>query len=106
MSDDGDARPDLRWDPGARYRPSVLAARRPAPVSSGASLPTPPRLAGRLRRGPVRRTAVFDREVWRVDVRGARPGLADALAASAARYRRGALDTTGLVRAVGRALTS
>ena len=79
--DDATRCPDQRWDPGARYRPSVLAglpSLKPAPAA-----PAPPyRLAGRLRRGPVTRTAVFDRDLWR-PVQHA---------------------TTGLVRVVGRAL--
>ena len=106
MSHDGRAHPtqrgDLRWDPGARYRPSVLAGRV---TSSQAPAPTA-RLTGRLRRGPVRRTAVFDRALWSRGRGGVRPGVAEAVAVAAARYRHGALDTTGLVRAVGRALAS
>ncbi|MEL7974996.1 hypothetical protein AAG589_03970 [Isoptericola sp. F-RaC21] len=88
-SDDATQRPHLRWDPGARYRPSVLAglpSLRPAPASpptpSTLSTAAPRRLAGRLRRGPATRTAVFDRDLWR-PVQHA---------------------TTGLVRVVGRAL--
>ncbi|HWV79730.1 MAG TPA: hypothetical protein VN027_20650 [Isoptericola sp.] len=80
-SDDATQRPHQRWDPGARYRPSVLAGMpslKPAP-----SAPAPPhRLAGRLHRGPVTRTAVFDRDLWRPVQH----------------------VTTGLVRVVGRAL--
>lgn len=76
MSDDVRERPDQRWDPGARYRPSVLAGG----LRAGAR-PVVPRLDGRLRRGPARRVAVFDRALW-----------------SPVQH-----VTTGLVRAVGRA---
>ncbi|SKC71149.1 hypothetical protein [Krasilnikoviella flava] len=86
VRDDARERPDLRWDPGARYRPSVLAglpslkpALKPAPA---APVPQAHRLAGRLRRGPAARTAVFDRDLWRPVQH----------------------VTTGLVRVVGRAL--
>jgi hypothetical protein len=70
-----------RWDPGARYRAPML---RPTEVEH---------LAGRLVRGPAVRTAVFDRPVWRADL--GHGGVA---------YRRGVVDTSGLVRAVGRVL--
>lgn len=63
-------------------------------------------LAGRLRRGPARRTAVFDRDVWRPETAGVRPHVAEALTVAAERYRRGAVSTSGLVRAVGHALAS
>jgi hypothetical protein len=84
------AHPAPRWDPGARYRSSAL---RPVEV---------PHLAGRLVRGPAERTAVFDRPVWRADV--CRGGVATAVGSVIAAYRRGVVDTSGLVRAVGRAL--
>ncbi|WP_402465426.1 hypothetical protein [Isoptericola aurantiacus] len=89
-----DARPAHRWDPGARYRPSRLAvAARSDPATSA--------LTGRLRRGPADRTAVFDRPVWRpVGAAGTRTALGAVLGA----YRRGVVDTSGLVRAVGRVL--
>ncbi|MFC8599371.1 hypothetical protein [Isoptericola sp. NPDC057191] len=81
MADDVRQRPDQRWDPGARYRSSVLAglpSLKPTPAA-----PSPqPRLAGRLHRGPARRTAVFDRDLWHPVQH----------------------VTTGLVRVVGRAL--
>lgn len=95
MSDDARTQ---RWDPGARYRPSVLA---PTGHLAGAGEPTV-HLAGRLRRGPAVRTAVFDRPVWRADVGHA--GLATALGAVVAAYRRGVVDTSGMTRAVGRVL--
>ncbi|WP_407317840.1 hypothetical protein UQW22_14715 [Isoptericola halotolerans] len=98
MTDDGPTRPDQRWNPGARYR-AAMPARRQATAT------TPP-LAGRLRRGPARRTAVFDRDVWRPETAGVRPQVAEALSAAADRYRRGAVSTSGLVRAVGHALAS
>jgi len=87
-----------RWDPGARYRASLLApaARR------GADEAIPARATGRLHRGPARRTAVFDRDVWRADLGDGGPVVA--LGAAVAAYRRGAVGTSGLLRAVGRAL--
>lgn len=81
-SDDATQRPHQRWDPGARYRPSVLAglpSLRPAPAAPARATSL---LAGRLRRGPATRTAVFDRDLWRPVQH----------------------VTTGLVRVVGRAL--
>ncbi|MFD6178064.1 MULTISPECIES: hypothetical protein [unclassified Isoptericola] len=92
--DDATQRLHQRWDPGARYRPSVLAglpslrpaAVAPAPTaastSSTSSTSSTPRLAGRLRPRPLTRTAVFDRDLWRPVQH----------------------VTTGLVRVVGRAL--
>jgi len=82
MPDDATQRPHQRWDPGARYRPSALAglpSLEPAPVAPTVATTC---LAGRLRRGPVTRTAVFDRDLWRPVQH----------------------VTTGLVRVVGRAL--
>jgi hypothetical protein len=76
MPDDASTRPETRWDPGARYRPSVLVG-LPAPAPSPG-----PRLTGRLRPRPLTRTAVFDRDLWRPVQH----------------------VTTGLVRVVGRAL--
>lgn len=86
--DDATQRPHPRWDPGARYRPSVLAglpSLKPAavaPAPKASSAPSGHRLAGRLRRGPLTRTAVFDRDLWHPVQH----------------------VTTGLVRVVGRAL--
>jgi hypothetical protein len=98
-----DDRPQRRWDPGARYRPSVLAGvRQDAPAAATAA---PDRPRGRLVRGPARRTAVFDRSVWQVRGGPAGRGRAgEALASALECYRCGVLDTSGLVRAVGRAL--
>lgn len=102
-----DDRPQQRWDPGARYRPSVLA---PAAQGARGAVPaTPDRPRGRLVRGPARRTAVFDRSVWQS--RGGHPHphprrAGEALASALECYRSGVLDTSGLVRAVGRALAS
>ncbi|MFC7878615.1 hypothetical protein [Isoptericola sp. NPDC057391] len=82
-SDDAPQRPHPRWDPGARYRPSVLAGLPSLrPAAAAPPTPSPHRLAGRLRRGPAVRTAVFDRDLWRPVQH----------------------VTTGLVRVVGRAL--
>ncbi|WP_277210323.1 hypothetical protein [Isoptericola croceus] len=100
MTDDGRTHPDQRWNPGARYR-GPMPARQKATATA-----TVPPVSGRLRRGPARRTAVFDRDVWRPELAGVRPQVAEALAAAADRYRRGAVSTTGLVRAVGHALAS
>jgi hypothetical protein len=98
--DDRGAQPAPRWNPGARYRPSVLAALPPEPVAApGEPLP------GRLFRGPARRTAIFDRDLWQPG-RAGHAHVADALAVAAERYRNGGLDTSGLVRAVGHALAS
>jgi len=86
--DDATQRPHQRWDPGARYRPSVLAglpSLRPAavvPAPTAPSTSSTSRLAGRLRPRPLTRTAVFDRDLWRPVQH----------------------VTTGLVRVVGRAL--
>lgn len=102
-----DDRPQRRWDPGVRYRPSVLAGLPKRDAASTAPDHLPDHLPGRLFRGPARRTAVFDRSVWRTrDASPARRGAGDALAGALERYRAGALDTSGLVRAVGRALAS
>ncbi|MCK9793595.1 hypothetical protein M1843_07545 [Isoptericola sp. 4D.3] len=83
--DDAHERAEVRWDPGARYRPSVLAglpSLKPAPTAPApTAASTTGRLAGRLRRGPLARTAVFDRDLWRPVQH----------------------VTTGLVRVVGRA---
>jgi hypothetical protein len=68
-------------------------------------------LPGRLFRGPATRRPVFERPVWTPASSYRR--APDLTARSAAelvdaveRYRRGALDTTGLVRAVGHALAA
>ncbi|MCF4120825.1 hypothetical protein L1785_07520 [Antribacter sp. KLBMP9083] len=116
-----------RWNPGARYRSSRLAALRDAesvvaaaaraaraeggPVHLGpapAVGPTEPRLAGRLYRGPARRTRVFDRDIWRATARTPRSArdISEVLAEVVTRYRQGAIDTTGLVRAIGHALAA
>jgi hypothetical protein len=100
-----DDRPQQRWDPGARYRPSALAG--PPETSADAPVSQDEHLPGRLFRGPARRTAVFDRSVWRSrSASPARRAAADALVSALECYRAGALDTSGLVRAVGRALAS
>ncbi|PZR52806.1 hypothetical protein DNL40_10625 [Xylanimonas oleitrophica] len=116
--------PAVRWDPGARYRPSRLTAPAhcletraqtlPAGAAPGALSPAgagqdartaPAHLPGRLFRGPARRRAVFERDLWQ-------PAPPRSLARSAAlaeavdRYRLGVLDTTGLVRAVGHVLAA
>ena len=106
MSDAGrPAEPGPRWNPGARYRPSVLVAEPRAAGAAPGDGPAGDHLPGRLFRGPARRTAVFDRDLWQ-HRRAPHPQVADALAAAAERYRSGGLDTSGLVRAVGHALAS
>ncbi|PUB26190.1 hypothetical protein C8K30_106279 [Promicromonospora sp. AC04] len=68
-------------------------------------VPAPPALAGRLFRGPARRTAVFEREIWHPVARSSRPSrdVSEALVAAVERYRQGSISTSGLVRAIGRA---
>ncbi|MFC8799322.1 hypothetical protein ACFT2C_16430 [Promicromonospora sp. NPDC057138] len=120
--------PTLRWNPGARYRASRLADRPALPASSapvpGATaagpaghppvppppvpappVAGPPPLAGRLYRGPARRTGVFDREIWYPAARSSRVprDVSDALVRAVERYRMGSISTSGLVRAIGRA---
>lgn len=141
--------PALRWDPGARYRASLLAGRPltasgadvgqvrapevpagpggvppvplppvppppavaagpgpvpppPVPAPPLPPVPPPPPLAGRLFRGPARRTAVFDREIWRPEPRSSRVprDVGDALLRAVERYRTGSISTSGLVRAI------
>ncbi|MFJ3406905.1 hypothetical protein [Promicromonospora sp. NPDC090134] len=113
--------PTLRWNPGARYRASQLANQPvpvpPAPLPSAPlppvppppgpvpPVPPPPALAGRLFRGPARRTAVFEREIWYPSARSSRvpSDVGEALAAAVERYRKGSISTSGLVRAIGSA---
>lgn len=126
--------PTLRWNPGARYRASRLAdhpvadARQvaqvpapPAPVPAppapvpgppappalpaAGPVPAPPALAGRLFRGPARRTAVFERDIWYPVTRSSHVprDVSEALVAAVERYRKGSISTSGLVRAIGRA---
>ncbi|MFD6141506.1 hypothetical protein [Promicromonospora sp. NPDC060271] len=127
--------PTLRWNPGARYRTSHLADHPeadapetppvpappvpgpPAPVPAppappappalpaAGPVPAPPALAGRLFRGPARRTAVFEREIWYPVNRSAHVprDVSEALVAAVERYRKGSISTSGLVRAIGRA---
>lgn len=112
--------PTLRWNPGARYRASRLADHPvatapqhppvpppPAPpaLSAAGPVPAPPPLAGRLFRGPARRTAVFEREIWHPVTRSSYVprDVSEALVAAVERYRKGSISTSGLVRAIGRA---
>ncbi|MGI5191514.1 hypothetical protein ACQEVI_25470 [Promicromonospora sp. CA-289599] len=119
--------PTLRWNPGARYRASRLADHPvadapqaapvpapPAPVPAppgpptlpaAGPVPAPPALAGRLFRGPARRTAVFEREIWYPVTRSSHVprDVSEALVAAVERYRKGSISTSGLVRAIGRA---
>ncbi|WP_125775934.1 hypothetical protein [Antribacter gilvus] len=123
--------PAHRWNPGARYRASRLAALRAAEeavvaarrsqaeanftgpvivVGPGGAPQTgaQPALAGRLYRGPARRVHVFDREIWSAAARSNRTprDISEALTAAVERYRKGAINTTGLVRAIGHALAA
>jgi len=78
----------------------------PAPPALPAAgpVPAPPALAGRLFRGPARRTAVFEREIWYPVTRSHVPrDVSEALVAAVERYRKGSISTSGLVRAIGRA---
>jgi len=126
--------PTLRWNPGARYRASRLADHptlpaAPAPSAPGPEVPVaapagqlpvpppppvpapphpvpgPPPLAGRLYRGPARRTGVFEREIWYPAARSSRVprDVSDALIRAVERYRTGSISTSGLVRAIGQA---
>lgn len=119
--------PTLRWNPGARYRASRLADHPmadvpqaapvpapPAPVPAppappalpaAGPVPAPPPLAGRLFRGPARRTAVFERAIWYPATRSSHVprDVSEALVAAVERYRKGSISTSGLVRAIGRA---
>ncbi len=120
------AMPTLRWNPGARYRASQLAsqaaAARPEPNAAVPPVPSPPvppppaplppvpappadappALAGRLFRGPARRTSVFEREIWHPAAPSSRvpSDVGEALAAAVERYRKGSISTSGLVRAI------
>lgn len=119
--------PTLRWNPGARYRASrladhpvadapqvaqVAAPQAPVPAPPGppalpaaGPVPAPPALAGRLFRGPARRTAVFERDIWYPVARSSHMprDVSEALVAAVERYRKGSISTSGLVRAIGRA---
>lgn len=70
-----------------------------------APIPAPPALAGRLYRGPARRTGVFEREIWYPVAQSSRVprDVGEALIAAVERYRKGSISTSGLVRAIGRA---
>jgi hypothetical protein len=98
--------------------PPVPAPPVPAPPVPGAAsqaptqppyvhapVPPPPGLAGRLYRGPARRTAVFEREIWYPVARSSRVprDVGEALVAAVERYRKGSISTSGLVRAIGKA---
>ncbi|WP_129788837.1 hypothetical protein [Promicromonospora panici] len=82
----------------------------PGPPVQGPPVPAhpvggPPPLAGRLYRGPARRTGVFEREIWYPAARSSRVprDVSDALVRAVERYRMGSISTSGLVRAIGRA---
>ncbi|MCP2265359.1 hypothetical protein ACFQHV_02070 [Promicromonospora thailandica] len=74
----------------------------PMPPAPLPPVPAPPPLAGRLFRGPARRTAVFEREIWYPATRSSRVprDVSDALVRAVERYRSGSISTSGLVRAI------
>ncbi|GAA4711178.1 hypothetical protein APR04_000850 [Promicromonospora umidemergens] len=78
---------------------AVVGGAVPGPV------PAPPALAGRLYRGPARRTGVFEREIWYPVAQSSRVPreVGEALVAAVERYRKGSISTSGLVRAIGKA---
>ena len=88
--------------------PPVPAPPVPMPPVPAPPVPAPPAgapqpLAGRLFRGPARRTAVFEREIWYPAARSSRvpSDVGEALVAAVERYRKGSISTSGLVRAIG-----
>jgi hypothetical protein len=88
--------------PGPPASPHPTAA-YPVPAHPVAG---PPPLAGRLFRGPARRTGVFEREIWYPQAaRSSRVprDVSDALVRAVERYRMGSISTSGLVQAIGRA---
>jgi hypothetical protein len=88
--------------PGPPASPYPAAA-HPVPAHPVAG---PPPLAGRLFRGPARRTGVFEREIWNPQAaRSSRVprDVSDALVRAVERYRMGSISTSGLVQAIGRA---
>lgn len=74
----------------------------PLPPVPAPPVGAPPALAGRLFRGPARRTAVFEREIWYPTAPSSRipSDVGEALAAAVERYRKGSISTSGLVRAI------
>lgn len=83
----------------------VPAPPAPPALPAAGPVPAPPALAGRLFRGPARRTAVFEREIWYPVTRSSHVprDVSEALVAAVERYRKGSISTSGLVRAIGRA---
>ena len=92
---------------GQRPVPPPPVPSHSAPPHSAPAHPVtgPPPLAGRLYRGPARRTGVFEREIWYPAARSSRVprDVSDALVRAVERYRMGSISTSGLVRAIGRA---
>lgn len=85
--------------------PPVPVPPAPPVLPAAGPVPAPPALAGRLFRGPARRTAVFEREIWHPVTRSSHMprDVSEALVAAVERYRKGSISTSGLVRAIGRA---
>ncbi|WP_275003581.1 hypothetical protein [Promicromonospora iranensis] len=85
--------------------PAAAQGAVPPPPPGPGPVPAPPGLAGRLYRGPAKRTAVFEREIWHPVARSARVprDVSEALVAAVERYRKGSISTSGLVRAIGSA---
>ncbi|MEU4388769.1 hypothetical protein [Promicromonospora sp. NPDC023805] len=83
----------------------VPAPPGPPALPAAGPVPAPPALAGRLFRGPARRTAVFEREIWHPVSRSYHVprDVSEALVTAVERYRKGSISTSGLVRAIGRA---
>ena len=82
--------------------PPVPEPPAPLPPVPAPPVGAPPALAGRLFRGPARRTAVFEREIWYPTAPSSRipSDVGEALAAAVERYRKGSISTSGLVRAI------
>jgi hypothetical protein len=91
--------------PSAPAPAPVPAPPAPPALPAAGPVPAPPALAGRLFRGPARRTAVFEREIWYPATRSSHVprDVSEALVAAVERYRKGSISTSGLVRAIGRA---
>lgn len=104
--------PQVAPVPAPPAPPAVASVAAPVPgppappaLPAAGPVPAPPALAGRLFRGPARRTAVFEREIWYPVTRSSHVprDVSEALVAAVERYRKGSISTSGLVRAIGRA---
>lgn len=104
--------PQVAPVPAPPAPPAVASVAAPVPgppappaLPAAGPVPAPPALAGRLFRGPARRTAVFERDIWYPVTRSSHMprDVSEALVAAVERYRKGSISTSGLVRAIGRA---